>query len=105
MSQVHEINKLAIWRPIGTKSFSIRPYGDGYAYLEKGIIRRSSVLTNPVTRYAKNYKKGKKEFSLGIFSKENDTKKIEKWLDKQAKEIKATEIDGKFKILDVRYGG
>lgn len=102
MNSLNEINRLAIWKPIGTSGFSIRPYGDGYAYLDKKIVKRSS-LGNPVTRYAKNYKKGKKEFSLGFFTNEADSEKAEKWLDEQAKKIDAKDINGKFNLLDILY--
>lgn len=100
---LYEINTLALWQAIGTKGFSIRAYGNNYAYTQNGIIVRSSPQ-NPVARFAKNYTKGKKQFSLGTFSNETDTGKMEKWLDAQAKKIKASQIDGKWVLLDVKYG-
>lgn len=100
--QVYEINQLALWRPIGTKSFSIRPYSDGYSYKEKGIIKRSKP-DRPVARFAKNYIKGRKKFSLGLFTYDTDITKVEKWLDEQAKKVPLKEIDGKFKTLEIFY--
>ena len=99
---VHKINQLAIWTPLRKDTLSVKAYGSGYPYMERGIIQRSS-LTNPINRYAKNYTKGKKKFSIGILTHEGDVKKIEKWLDEQGKKITVKDIDGSFKLLDIHY--
>lgn len=99
----HPLNQLAIWLPMNTDELSIKAYGAGYPYLENGIVMRSS-LTNPVTRYAKNYTKSKKQYSLCIITNEPDVKKIEAWLDQQAENIKPKDITPEFKLTKVQYG-
>lgn len=96
------LNQLAIWTPLRKDPLSIKAYGIGYPFMDRGIVQRSS-LTNPINRYAKNYTKGKKKFSIGIITTEPDSKKIEKWLNSQSKKIDTKDIDGTFKILDVHY--
>lgn len=52
--------------------------------MKKGIYGQSTPL-EPVVRYAKNYKKYGKEFSVVFFSKETDITKAEGFMQKIAK--------------------
>jgi len=92
------INQLYSWRPIPIDTLSISTYNN-YPHINNGIVRRSK---KPVNRYAKNYTKDGKKFSLCITSEEPDTEKMEKWLDEQAEKI--NKVEAGFKELGVSYG-
>lgn len=98
----HTINQLAVWLPMNTQKLSIKAFPERYPYKNKGILFQSSAGM-PIYRYAKNFIKDGKKFSLCLISTEKDTKKMEKWLDEQAKKIDSKEIVPKFKMLGVFY--
>lgn len=99
----HTLNQLAIWLPMNTSELSIKAFPEGYSYKSKLGVSFTSNFLNPVYRYAKNYIKDGKKFSLCIISTEQYTNKMEKWLDEQAKKIDSKEIVPKFKMLSVFY--
>lgn len=86
------------------EGLNIKTYPLGYPYIERGIVKSSGIGTE-VIRYAKNYTKSNKRFSLCVITNQKDTKKIEGWLDTMSKKIKPKDIESKFKKLGVEYDG
>lgn len=78
------LNSVYCWIKMKHDELDIRIH-QKYNYIDRGTIVNSG--ENQVFRYVKNYGKGSKKFSLIINTMENDTKKIEKFLDKTAKTI------------------
>lgn len=97
-----KINVLALWLPMKDKGLSIKSFNEGYSYLENNLIMHST-LTSPVIRYAKNYSTENKNYSLCLITQDKNTKKVEKWLDEQAKKVKEKDVEDKFKLLDINY--
>lgn len=97
--KIHPIDTLAVWLPMNADGLLIKRFGKGYAYKKDDILVRS----DSVIRYAKNYTKGKTKYSLCLISLETNEKKMEKWLDAQAKKLTQKDIEPKFKLLDVEY--
>lgn len=97
------IDQLAIWLPMKAKGLDTKIFPDGYTY-KKNTLLVVSETGKPVIRYAKNYRTENKNYSLCLITHEKDTKKIEKWLDEQAKKIQEADIESKFKLMDVFYG-
>lgn len=99
-----EVNQLAIWLPMKGDDIAIKVFPEGYPYRRKGMILRSTI-TQTITRYAKNYIKEKKKFSLCMITEDNNIENVEKWLDHQAATLDVNEIEAKFKKLKVYYNG
>lgn len=59
--------------------------------MKKGIYGQSTPL-EPVVRYAKNYKKFGKDFSVVLFTKETDITKAEGFMQKIAKSATREDI-------------
>lgn len=96
------INTLATWTPIAAEGLDIKSFQPGYPY-KKGELVLRSTLETPVNRYAKNYEKDVKRFSLCIISTESNAKRMEEWLDKQSEHIKGEDVTGNFNLLGVVY--
>lgn len=101
--QPKPLNTLAIYVPVQAEGLDIKSFQPGYPY-KKGELVLRSTLENPVNRYAKNYEKHGKRFSLCIISTEANAKRMEEWLDKQSELVEADDITNNFKLLDVVYG-
>lgn len=59
--------------------------------MKKGIYGQSNPL-DPVTRYAKNFKKHGKDFSVVLFTKESDITKVERFMANVVKEAKKEDV-------------
>lgn len=95
------INQVCIWRFMKRDELDIKTF-ENYQFMHKGIIQSASSL-KPVIRYAKNYGTGRKKFSLCIISQERNTKKMEAFLDKAAKDVKYDPAGPDFIKTEVFY--
>ena len=106
------LDQPALWRPIRNPQVSIRKYGGGFPFIKSGILQHST-LTTPVFRYAKNFTKFKKEFSVFMFTHESDISEVEKLFGAVVKKLKSTDVlevlsaasMSTFKYADSEYGG
>lgn len=99
---MHNINQLATWLPMNTEELSIKVQPLGYKFINKGTPK-SSTPRKKVVRYAKNYTKYNKKFSLCFITTDKDLGRVEAWLDEKAKNISKDDITEGFKLLDVWY--
>lgn len=98
-----ELDQVAIWLPMKRDEIDVKVY-DNYHYTKKGIVHSASSLA-PVCRYAKNYyDKNKEKFSLCIISLEKNTKAMESFLDKVAKDITIDRKQAPFTKTGIHYG-
>lgn len=97
-----ELNQVAIWMAMKRDELDVKTY-DNYQFMKKGIIQSASSLA-PVIRYAKNYTYKKQKFSLCIISQERDTKAMESFLDKVAKDIQYDPKGKAFIKTEIYYG-
>lgn len=87
MNNYVKINTPFLWKPLtANKTNCDKVEHQNYTYQEKGIIR-----TGAVDRYAKNYKRHKREFSLAVFM--NHGADGEKALDEIAETITKDELN------------
>lgn len=96
-----QLNQVAIWLPMKSQDLDVKSY-DNYQYMDKGLIQSASTL-RPVFRYAKNYIKEDRKFSLCLISLERDTEKMERFLDDVAKEVKPSDSTSVFTMTEHRY--
>lgn len=101
----HTLNQVAVWLPMKNDALDVKTYPN-YQYMHKGIIQPATSL-KPVVRYAKNYYDGDIKFSLCIISLEKNTKRMEAFLDKTAKEMDIMDVpaDSSFHLTEVFYEG
>lgn len=86
------LNALCIWEAIPTDEFYSKQYNSSRTYkLANGVVE-TPTPDKPVFAYAKNYSKGKKDFSLFIYSDSRNGKAIEEFMDKAIKEVKIADI-------------
>lgn len=86
------LNALCIWEAIPTDEFYSKQYSSSRTYkLPNGVIE-TPTPDRPVFAYAKNYTKGKKDFSLFLYSDSNDEKSIEEFMDKAIKDVKVADV-------------
>ena len=80
------LNLPALWKAVPGDSINTRTYTSNRTYLEGQLV---SVASNerPITRYVKTFTKGKKDFSLFMFSDESDLKKISDFFDGIVKKL------------------
>lgn len=95
-----QLNQVAISKPLPITEINTKRY-DSYSFMEGSILRQATELT-PVYRYAKNYELKKKQFSILLITQDKDSKRVEKFLDKVAKDVKNIED---FAYLGVEYKG
>lgn len=93
MRELVKINRAGLWRPIRSSETSVRKYSGAYPYVTEGGLVMQSTLQEPVIRYAKNYRKFKKDFSLFMFTHESDSAKVEKHFEDVVKKLKQREIN------------
>lgn len=113
MKKLVELNKPALWRSIRSDEVSVRHYSQGYPHSKNGIALVSGDQSPAVVRYAKNYKKFNKDFSLCMFTYEKDISKVESFFESLVKIIKKSDINealveataSNFKYIDVLYEG
>lgn len=107
-----ELNRLCLWQKVPAKSISKRVYTANRTYVENGVLNVAS-FERPVSRYVKSFKKHNKEFSMFIFSDEQDEAKIDKFFSDALKKITKESVletvmgssDGTFKYTDLVYKG
>lgn len=86
------LNALCIWESIPTDEFYSKRYNSSRTYkLPNGVIE-TPTPDKPVFAYAKNYKKGKKEFALFMYSDSSNGEAIEKFMDKAIKDVKVADV-------------
>ena len=95
--KVPEHNKVSIWKPIPIEGLDIRPHSN-YNLIKDGKIQ----VAEKAFRYAKNYKKGNKKFSLLMVSTNGDVNNIESFLDKTKRKVKS-DFSGKLEQTDFEY--
>lgn len=88
--KVATLNVPAIWVAIPTDLMSTRVYRS-FPYEHNGLMREATPLA-PVTRYAKNFTKGKLNFSLCLFSDEQDEANITDYFTKIVKKLTVSQI-------------
>ena len=69
MSNILQLNRIALWRPKLCDELTVRECGAGRPYEENHTIKRTSDKTY---RYAKNYEKSGKQFCLFAFTYANN---------------------------------
>ena len=85
-------NALSIWEAIPHEGLYSKTYTSRRTYkLSSGVIVEPTSET-PIIAYAKNYTKGKKDFSLFLYSDSKDAKAIEKFMDKAIKDVKVADV-------------
>lgn len=88
-----QLNRVHSWSPIPWVGLSTKKY---MKYTHKNG-------TGVVYRYAKNYVIDKKQFSLCLITTEKSKTKVEKFLDKIAKDVNKTIDTDKFIDLNIEY--
>lgn len=80
------LNQIAIWKPCGAKTLSIRKSPTGQKYREpNGVVYK--IANKPLFRYAKDYTVKKVAFSLFLRTECDNEKLVENALDTYAKQI------------------
>lgn len=87
-----EHNKVGVYRKLRASDVLIKDYGKrGLPYLKGGILVRSTVQ-HPIISYGKNYKRFGKDFSLFVWTTEQDKELVIGRLDVIAKALNRAEI-------------
>jgi len=106
------LNRPALWKAVPSAEIGSRKYTANRSYLDGNVIKIADTDA-PITAYYKTFTKGKNDFSLFVYSDEEDIKKISEFFDKIVKNTKIEDIakalvsassDG-FTYLDTYYKG
>lgn len=109
MRKYPELNKVGLFRKLRSEGFLVQHYAGGKPYLKGSIIHRSSLL-NPIYSFGNNYAKHDIDFSLFIWTDENDIAKITKFFDEVVKGLTKEQVkniggDERYTYLDMQYKG
>jgi len=85
------LNLPALWKAVPGRSIGSRTYTSNRSYLDGKQIKIADNKT-PITAYYQTFTKGKKDFSLFIYSDETDIKKISDFFEKLVKNTKVEDI-------------
>lgn len=106
------LNLPALWKAIPSLAIGSRTYTSNRSYVDNGVVKIADTAT-PITSYYQTFTKGRKNFSLFIYSDETDINKISDFFEKLVKNTKIEEVskalvsassDG-FTYLDIYYKG
>lgn len=106
------LNRPALWQPTSDLEIGSRTYTANRTYQDNKVIGISS-QEKPITRYVQTFTKGKKDFSLFMFSDETDIKKVSDFFANLVKKTTVEDVskalitassDG-FTYLDTYYKG
>lgn len=86
------LNVLSIWEAIPTDEFYSKQYNAKRTYLQPSGVVSEASIEKPIYAYAKNYTKGKKDFSLFMYSDSSNSKAVEKFFDASVKNVKTTDV-------------
>lgn len=98
------INEIAVWLPMKRDELDIKIF-PAYNYLEPSGLIKAASKDDPIIRYAKNYTRGRTKFSLCMITLQRDSKKVEKFMDKAAKDVEVNVKDRAFTRTGVMYDG
>ena len=106
--QVLELNRPAISTQLSINQLEIKVYTHGASHYGDNKIVLNATADRPVYRLCKDYTRNALTFGLNIITYDNNADKVEKWLDKLAKQLTVEQIqDGinsqPFKFLEERY--
>lgn len=108
MKKYPEKNKVGLFRKLRAKDWLINHYAGGKPYLDGKTISYSTV-EKPIYSYGHNYEKFGNEFSLFLWTDENDIAKITKHFEYVVNQLKEEDfkmdVEDRYIYLDFPYGG